>query len=242
MNIENRRNYTDNLVSIPKSKVLGPYIFKNIIFIVLYISLALFELTGAKTPLKENENIDQNEILNYESNSENRQVPDERSRLLSDDNNYINIDKIEPEYYLYNKFDKNFKIIVSHEFFKDNLEKIEIQEYENPSDKDNFDVSEYDGELKPKGSPVNLPFQRAFSDDINLKFSRSDLFWPNSNYDTNAKQKSFENLGLEVLSVDESATYNGKLQSSMVYFESVEFNAKQYYGTDKIKSAIFFCQ
>lgn len=70
------------------------------------------------------------------------------------------------------------------------------------------------------------------------KFSRSDLFWPDSNPEQSKKPSPFGKLGLEVLSKEESETYHGSLISSMVYFEQAEFNLKRHLQKNQVSTAL----
>lgn len=78
--------------------------------------------------------------------------------------------------------------------------------------------------MSPLGPPKSIEFDRAFKDSPELKFARSDLFWP----DTKPEQKSgsdlFSNFGLEVLDMNESLSYRGELINSMVFFEQLRFD------------------
>jgi hypothetical protein len=63
-----------------------------------------------------------------------------------------------PQYYLYEQFDKSYKIIVQHEFFRKQLKSIQIQEFENPYNKPDAKPEDFSKELKPKGNPKELKF------------------------------------------------------------------------------------
>lgn len=86
------------------------------------------------------------------------------------------LSSILPDYFLYDKQDKSFKMIVQHEYFKKNLEKVTVQEFANPFVSKTAKSDDFDKPMQPLGTSKEIEFQRAFRDSPDLKFARSDLF------------------------------------------------------------------
>lgn len=115
-------------------------------------------------------------------------------------------------------------MIVQHEYFRKNLEKVTIQEFVNPFSSKTAKSEDFIKPLQPLGSAKEVDFQRAFKDSPDLKFARSDLFWPDTKPELKTQQDKFTDLGLEVLDLKESQTYRGDLINSMVFFEQLRFD------------------
>lgn len=140
-----------------------------------------------------------------------------------------------PEFYLNGNYDKSQTKLLEHDFFKKNLEKVIAQKIEIRSRRIIKHKQSKRVLLSERGQSqlftqkilkqekilksIEIPLQRPFDTSLKKKFTRADLFWPHFN----SKKNSFKNLGLTILNREDSQTYQGRLISSMVYFENTKY-------------------